>query len=1248
VVDLIGQGGMGALYRARDPRIGRYVAIKLLRPGYDTPELRDRFSREARAAGCLSHPNIVTIYDVGEHDGLPFIAMEYVRGETFADLVGLRPPLPVLRKVQLTEEVCAGLAHAHEAGIVHRDIKPANLIVGPEGTVKILDFGIAKLSATGITVPGAIIGTLNYMSPEQVKGDPVDARADIFSVGAVLYELLSHQPAFPGELPDEVFQRILSGVPAPITEYCPDIDPRLVELVDRALEKDPDLRFDSIAAVQRELANIRLNPQDFVMTPPPPPPAIRQAPSPAADPEKIRAHQIDGHLIAARHAFESGDYEGAIESCKQVLMLDASDERALLLLDRIHTALDEKHAAVQAAIERAQAAYQANNLLSALRDIRIALDLDPQNAEAQALRSAAEAEIRRKEEEVRVRKAVEDARRRFDKGDHEAAIRALETLPGSNAFVATALDELRLAVREIEEQRRLEQQRLAEERRLENERLEQQRRINALLADARVALKGNLLDEAAQALDRVREIDPAAAGLSDLASRLSRAEAAARLKEDLERTLRDFDAQLAHDELGHAADLLKAAAALAPADAQVRAARKRLDAATAAVAARQAAEARRREAEETLDAAATCLDAGDLNGASDLLKRAADLSPEVPRGVELAGRLREAERIKAAAEAAARLKRHIEELLEGATARLQSAGNDPADLAPALRDVKQVLELDPENASAPALKASIEEAIATRREQARVRAAIENARRRFANGKHHAAIKLLEDFPSPANPEIAEALAALRAEFAAIEEQRRLEKQRIERQQKVAALLAEARARLRDQEFDAALELTTKVEDLDATASDLEPLREQIRAKQAEAERRARLERLLADVSARLAQGELTEAGELLTEAEALGVGDARLAAARRQIGQAIEARAVAAARARDVEEKYVAADGLFAAGDLQGAMQLLAAAAQLDPRHAPTAALSARVAEAITAKEAAEAAARLRRTIGDLLDAAETRLKAPDRQMPDVIAAIKDITQALALAPGDHRAEALKQTADESVAALRVAARVDAAIRNARSRFANGKHQAALQLLESLDAAAYPAVAETLKELRGLYAGIQEMRHLEEEAAERKTRVVPLLVNARVAIETKRFADAHDALSAARAIDPDADGLAELTEQAEREQAAHAAAMRARAEAASRETRERARMPPPRRPAIARTSSDEAATVFLPPAALERAAGESDDSTSTIESDTEVLDTDDHATTSAADAEPRPWVLIIGAVALLVATLVALWILMS
>src|SRR5262249_4234244 len=189
---------MGTLYRARDPRIGRIVAIKVLKEDFDTAELRDRFSREARAAGCLSHPNIVTIYDVGEQDGLPFIAMQYVRGETFIDILARSPPLPVDRKLQLIEEVCVGLADAHEAGIVHREIKPGNLIVSSDGVVKILDFGIAKLSSAGLTMPGVIMGTLNSMAPEQAKGRPVDARTDIFAVGVVTYELLSHQPAFSG------------------------------------------------------------------------------------------------------------------------------------------------------------------------------------------------------------------------------------------------------------------------------------------------------------------------------------------------------------------------------------------------------------------------------------------------------------------------------------------------------------------------------------------------------------------------------------------------------------------------------------------------------------------------------------------------------------------------------------------------------------------------------------------------------------------------------------------------------------------------------------------------------------------------------------------------------------------------------------------------------------------------------------------------------------------------------------------
>src|SRR5262249_43258970 len=423
VLDLISQGGMGTLFRARDPRIGRYVAVKVLKRSFDTEELRDRFSREARAAGSLSHPNIVTIYDVGEQAGLPFIAMEYVRGETFIELVGLKPPLPVDRKLQLMEEVCAGLAHAHEAGIVHRDIKPANLILSSEGTVKILDFGIAKLSSANMTIPGAIMGTLNYMSPEQPKGNPVDARTDVFAVGVVMYELLSHQPAFTGTYATEALHKILHGSPTPITEYCPGLDPRLVDLIDRAIEKDPDKRFQTIAAVGKAISSIRL---DSVRVARSAPRATRRPAQRTTDPATIRAEQIEDLLAAAERAFDSGDYDGATDACKQVLLLDATNARALAELDRVQAALDERHAEVRAAVERGRAALASGNLMSALREVKQAQALDPNDPEALALSALTEQASRERQEDARIRAAVGAARRQFAAGEHRAALAALQ------------------------------------------------------------------------------------------------------------------------------------------------------------------------------------------------------------------------------------------------------------------------------------------------------------------------------------------------------------------------------------------------------------------------------------------------------------------------------------------------------------------------------------------------------------------------------------------------------------------------------------------------------------------------------------------------------------------------------------------------------------------------------------------------------------------------------------------------------
>ena len=207
IVEPIGAGAMGEVYRARDQKLGRQVAIKILPPeiAADAGRLR-RFEQEARAASALNHPNIVTIYEIGEHEGTPYIAMEYVEGETLREILAAGP-LPTDKLVRYATQMAEGLAKAHQAKIVHRDLKPANVIVSKDGYIKILDFGLAKLLALGAedseagtvtrdgTTPGTILGTVSYMAPEQAKGLAVDFRADQFSLGVIVYEMATGKRA---------------------------------------------------------------------------------------------------------------------------------------------------------------------------------------------------------------------------------------------------------------------------------------------------------------------------------------------------------------------------------------------------------------------------------------------------------------------------------------------------------------------------------------------------------------------------------------------------------------------------------------------------------------------------------------------------------------------------------------------------------------------------------------------------------------------------------------------------------------------------------------------------------------------------------------------------------------------------------------------------------------------------------------------------------------------------------------------
>ena len=198
--------------------LDRQVAIKVIREEVHEQEVLDRFFREARAAAALRHANIITVFASGQQDHKPYIAMEYIEGESFADIIKQRRNLPLADKVSYLEQLCAGLAFAHKAGIVHRDVKPANIMIDREGVVRILDFGIARIEGSAMTQDGTMMGSLNYMSPEQMLGKPVDQRSDIFSVGSVAYELLCYQQAFKGNLNDGLLHRLPHEDPPLIKE----------------------------------------------------------------------------------------------------------------------------------------------------------------------------------------------------------------------------------------------------------------------------------------------------------------------------------------------------------------------------------------------------------------------------------------------------------------------------------------------------------------------------------------------------------------------------------------------------------------------------------------------------------------------------------------------------------------------------------------------------------------------------------------------------------------------------------------------------------------------------------------------------------------------------------------------------------------------------------------------------------------------------------------------------------------------
>jgi len=241
----IGEGAMGVVWKAYDSVLRRFVALKLLNPSFGrTQELRERFHREARAAAALQHPNIVTVYDLGESDGQLFIAMELVEGRDLSDLIAVRAPLPLEHKLDLVIELLQGLGYAHARGVIHRDIKPSNVRIAADGRVKIMDFGIARLQNSDRTGSGGVIvGTPSYMAPEQITNGEITPATDVFAVGCLLYELLTYERPFEAETVHGVFYQVLSTTPKPLRTVAPSIPASLERGALKAMAKTPGDRF---------------------------------------------------------------------------------------------------------------------------------------------------------------------------------------------------------------------------------------------------------------------------------------------------------------------------------------------------------------------------------------------------------------------------------------------------------------------------------------------------------------------------------------------------------------------------------------------------------------------------------------------------------------------------------------------------------------------------------------------------------------------------------------------------------------------------------------------------------------------------------------------------------------------------------------------------------------------------------------------------------------------------------------------
>lgn len=561
ILDVLGRGGMGVVYRAQDRRMGRMVAIKTVTEDFSNDaSMLERFYHEAEKTGRLKHPNIVTVYDLGDQDGSPYIVMEYVDGQPLDKVIREGRMMPLLDKLRILEQVCSALGYAHQHDVIHRDVKPANVIVQTDGSAKLLDFGIAreeKRTGQGLTRTGAVIGTVPYMAPERLKGAAIDGRSDIFATGVMLFQTLTGQLPFQGD--DGVLvTKLLSEKHPPLSMYLQEYPPALDHILDRALAKNPDDRYSTADEMSAEIFSV-IN--------------------------ELKREHIGDMIVQVKRLSTEQQFVQARDALMQVLKLDNQHTEARRMLADVQQHLSRKQREEQARqlSLRAEDLLRERNFEQAAELLEQAANLVPDDKLLADLLEATRKKRIVQEQVDRILRNADEARTAGDFSGAKAMVEKALQLDGQDSRVQAAYTAL---ARQVEE-------------------AAQRARARKLIDDARDELKLRRYPQALEMLREAESVDPFhpdLAGLVNAATTGAQQEQRRKLLDEVER---EVARAVTHEQAQGALVTIQAAIDKAGADPALLRLQAQVQRQVRDFEARRMVDATAREARGKLDAAPT-------------------------------------------------------------------------------------------------------------------------------------------------------------------------------------------------------------------------------------------------------------------------------------------------------------------------------------------------------------------------------------------------------------------------------------------------------------------------------------------------------------------------------------------------------------------------------------------------------------------------------------------------------------------